>query len=101
MADSLPLAALVLTLVVTAVWVLVVGLGRSRRPVLTLTLAGLVYAVATIPLSAVLSTLIDGEMSGPLANPVAIVPLLALNAGWGALAGVLAAGVRRMRGEPS
>lgn len=96
-ADS-QVGVLLLTLVVTAVWVLVVGLGRTSRPVLTLTLAGVAYVVMTLPLSAVLSTVLDGSFSGPLANPVAIVPLLAVNAAWGALAGVLALGVQRLRG---
>lgn len=93
-----PGGPLLLTLAVTAAWVLVVGLGRVPRPVLTLTLAGVTYAVATLPLSAVLSTVIDGAPSGPLVNPVAIAPVLVLNAGWGALAGVLALGVQRLRG---
>ncbi len=93
-----PGGPLLLTLAVTAAWVLVVGLGRVPRPVLTLTLAGVTYALATLPLSAVLSTVIDGVPAGPLVNPVAIVPVLLLNAGWGALAGVLALGVQRLRG---
>ncbi len=94
-----PAGPLLLTGAVTAVWVLVVGLSRLPRPVLTLTLAGVVYAVATIPLSAVLSTVLDGSLAGPLATPVAIVPLLLVNAAWGALAGVLALAVRHLRGR--
>ena len=96
-----PAGPLLLTVAVPAVWVLVVGLGGVPRPVLTLTLAGVTYAVAVIPLSAVLSSLLDGTLSGPLANPVAVVPLLVTNAAWGAAAGLLALGVQHLRGAGS
>ncbi len=99
MTDGLgsPAGALLLTVVVTAVWVLVVGLGRVPRPVLVLTLAGVAYGVAIIPLSALLSGVLDGAVSGPLANPLAVVPVLLTNAAWGAFAGVLALGLQQLR----
>lgn len=92
-----PAAPLLLTATITAIWVLAVGLGRAPRPVLTLTLAGVAYAVAVIPLSAILSPLLSGSLQGPATNPAAIVPLLATNALWGAAAGLLAAGLQRLR----
>jgi hypothetical protein len=88
---------LLLTLAITLVWVAVVGLGRAARPVLTLVLAGLAYAVLAIVLSGIASPLLLGHLAGPLAQPLAIVPMLAVNALWGLLAGVLALGVRRLR----
>lgn len=89
---------LLLTAAITLVWVAVVGLGRAPRPLLTLVLAGLVYAVAAIVLSGILSPLLLGHPSGPLAQPLAIVPMLLVNALWGLIAGLLALGVRRLRG---
>ena len=89
---------LLLTAAITLVWVAVVGLGRTPRPVLTLVLAGTVYAVAAIALSGILSPLLLGHLTGPLAQPLAIVPMLLLNAVWGLIAGMLALGVRRLRG---
>jgi hypothetical protein len=89
---------LLLTAAITLVWVAVVGLGRAPRPVLTLVLAGLVYAVCAIVLSGVLSPLLLGHLSGPLAQPLAIMPMLLVNALWGLIAGLAALGVRRLRG---
>lgn len=86
------------TATLTIVWVAAVGLTRTARPVLTLTLTGLVYAVCAMALSAVLSPLLLGHLSGPLANPIAILPMLLVNAAWGAIAGVLALAVQRLRG---
>ncbi|MGY0058017.1 hypothetical protein ACWY4P_15905 [Streptomyces sp. LZ34] len=42
---------------------------------------------------------LTGRLQGPLAHPIAIVPLFAVNALWGALCGVCAVGLRRMRGR--
>ena len=89
---------LLLTAAITLVWVAAVGLGRAPRPLLTLVLAGLVYAVAAIVLSGILSPLLLGHLSGPLAQPLAIVPMLLVNALWGLIAGLLALAVRRLRG---
>ncbi|GAA4287035.1 hypothetical protein [Georgenia daeguensis] len=96
-----PAGALALTVLVTVVWVAIVGLGRVPRPVLTLTLAGVAYGLAVIPLSAVASTTLTGALQGPVAVPFAIVPILVTNAAWGAVAGLLALAVRSLRGERS
>ncbi|MEU1668946.1 hypothetical protein ABZ547_36285 [Streptomyces sparsogenes] len=96
-----PATPLVLTAAVSLTWILVVGLGRAPEPVPTLVAAGLGYALAVLVLSAVLSPVLTGELRGPLAQPVAIVPLFAVNALWGALCGVFASGLRRMRGSRS
>ncbi|KUG61799.1 hypothetical protein [Kocuria sp. CH-021] len=95
-----PAGPLLLTGLVTAVWIGVVGLGCVPRPVLTLVLAGLAYGVYVIPLSAVLSTVLTGTLQGPVAVPVAVVPILLGNALWGLVAGLLALGVQRLRGAP-
>lgn len=92
-------AAVGLTLAVTATWVGVVGLGRVPRPVLTLTLAAVAYGLYTVVLSAVLSPILTGTLQGPAVMPFAVVPIVLTNAAWGAVAGVLAAGLQRLRGE--
>ena len=98
--DSLgtPTGPLLLTGLVTLVWVGVVGLGRVPRPVLTLVLAGLAYGIYIIPLSAVLSTALTGTLQGPVATPIAVVPILITNALWGLLAGLLALAAQHLRG---
>ncbi|APX34068.1 hypothetical protein BH708_16675 [Brachybacterium sp. P6-10-X1] len=85
------------TLIISLLWIGAVGLTRTPRPILTLTLAGVVYAVGAILLSGILSPLLLGHLAGPLANPLAIVPMLVTNVAWGALAGALALLLQRVR----
>ncbi|MFC4003304.1 hypothetical protein ACFS2C_16025 [Prauserella oleivorans] len=92
-----PATPIILTVAISVVWILVAGLGRARDPLLTLVATGLVYALASLVLSAVLSPMMHGELQGPLANPAAIVPLFAVNAAWGAACGLCALGLRRLR----
>lgn len=94
-----PLTPLLLTLAISAVWILVVGLGSVRNPVLTLLLAGLGYAVLSILVSGILSPILRGEMQGPLASPLALGPVLITNALWGLVTGALALGLQRLRGN--
>lgn len=96
--QSAPAVPVALTLVISAVWIAVVGLSRNPQPVLTLVLAGLTYGVLSIVLSGLLSPILDGRLDGPLANPVAIVPVLMINAFWGLIAGALALLWQRARG---
>lgn len=85
-----PATPLLATLAISLVWIVAVVATRPRRPVLTLVMAGVVYAVLSIVLSGVLSVLLEGQLQGPLANPVAIVGVLLTNAIWGAVTGVVA-----------
>lgn len=96
--DPGPVVPLAWTAVITALWVAVVGIGRVARPLLTLVLVGLAYGVLALALSGILSPLLLGHLSGPLANPLAIVPMLLVNALWGLIAGLLALLVQRGRG---
>lgn len=96
-----PAVPILLTLLVSTVWVAVVGLGRTARPVLTLVLTGLSYAAFALLLSAVLSPILTGRLQGPLANPFALVPFFGTNALWGLVAGGLALLVQHIRsGRP-
>lgn len=81
-------AAVILS-IIAACWIGVVGLGRFPRPVLTLTLTGLGAGL----LSHALSYAFGG--GAPLwALPIS----LALQAGWGALAGLVAWGIQTLLG---
>ncbi|GAA1546893.1 hypothetical protein [Nocardioides humi] len=92
-----PLTPLLATAAITAVWIGAVLVTRQADPVRVLVATGLVYAVLATALSGVLSPILDGELHGPLTNPIALVAMLAVNAGWGALAGMLALRLRRRR----
>ncbi|MEY9212545.1 hypothetical protein NI17_005125 [Thermobifida halotolerans] len=93
-----PATPVVLTVAVSLVWILAVGLSRVRHPLATLVVTGLGYALASLVLSAVLSPLLTGQLRGPLVTPLAVLPLFAVNAAWGALCGLCALGLRRLRG---
>lgn len=92
--------ALTIIGITAAVWIGVVGFGRVPRPVLTLTLTGVAYGLVAVALGQLVPVL--GAFGGPggsAAGPAwTIVPALLVDALWGALAGLAAAGVQRLRG---
>lgn len=96
-----PAVPVLTTVGISIVWVLVVGLGRTAQPVLTLLCTGLAYAVFSTILSGILSPILTGELQGPLTNPIAIVTMLLTNAVWGLAAGVLALLLQHLRGTQS
>lgn len=96
-----PAVPIIITLVISAVWIVVVGLSQTAHPVLTLLFTGLTYAVLSIILSGILSPILTGELQGPLAMPIAIIPVLLTNAIWGLAAGGLALLLQRLRGVRS
>lgn len=87
--------ALTIIGITAVVWIAVVGLGRVPRPVLTLTLTGVVYGLAITLLGLVPAL---GGFGGPGGAAWTVIPELLMNAFWGALAGLAAAGVQRLRG---
>ncbi|GAA1851437.1 DUF808 domain-containing protein [Brevibacterium marinum] len=89
--------ALGMTVLVTGLWALGLGLARAANPVLGGIVAGLVYAIGAIILSGLLSPILLGHLEGPLAQPLAIAPMLATSGVWGAIAGGLGLIVRRIR----
>lgn len=96
-----PAVPITLTLVISVVWIAVVGLSRTAHPVQTLVLTGVAYAAFAMILSAVLSPILTGSLQGPLANPIALVPFLPTNAIWGLVTGGLALALQRIRGSNS
>jgi len=93
-ADALgqPATALAVLAIVGLAWVLGAGFGRVPRPILTLTLAGVVYGVILVALSLLLD--VRPAFDGRLGAAVAVVEI-ARSAGLGALAGLLAAALQR------
>ncbi|GAA4691003.1 hypothetical protein APR04_002867 [Promicromonospora umidemergens] len=90
--------ALTIIGITAVVWIGVVGLGRVPRPVLTLTLTGVAYGLVAHAVALLVPVL--GGLGGPGGGPLwTIVPALLLDAMWGALAGLAAAGVQRLRGS--
>lgn len=88
--------ALTIIGVTAAVWIGVVGLGRVPRPVLTLTLTGLAYGLVATAIGTLIPVL---SGFGPGGGPAwTLIPALAFDTMWGALAGLAAAGVQRLRG---
>jgi hypothetical protein len=87
--------ALTIVGITAVVWIAVVGLGRVPRPVLTLTLTGVAYGLVTVLLGLLVPAL--GGFGGPSGAAWTMIPELFMNAFWGALAGLAAAGVQRLR----
>lgn len=96
-----PQTPLLIALVITVAWVLVVGWSRTRRPILTLLLAALIAAVLTTALGLLVPAARSGDygnLSDGWGVSAALVVTSGLYAVWGSLAGVMSAGVQRLRG---
>ncbi|AGZ42543.1 hypothetical protein [Actinoplanes friuliensis] len=89
-----PWAPLLVTLLIAVVQVAVVVLARVRQPLLTLTFAGLGYGVAAILLNLALQPLLASAEAIPVPGYVAI---LVGNALQGAVLGLIALGLHRLR----
>lgn len=92
-----PTASIVVTIVITLIWISVVVFTRVRQPLVVLLLTGITYGVFAILISAILSPVLAGQLQGPLTNPFAVISVLVTNAIWGLLAGLLASALQRAR----
>ncbi|MGN7381999.1 hypothetical protein [Paenibacillus sp. SAFN-117] len=92
-----PTASIVVTIVITLIWISVVVFTRVRQPLVVLLLTGITYGVFAILISAILSPVLTGQLQGPLSNPFAVISVLVTNAFWGLLAGLLASALQRAR----
>lgn len=92
-----PVGPVLVTAGITVVWIVAVT-ARRVDPVPTLVGVGLTYGVLATVLSGVLSPVLTGELQGPLATPFlsGVVAVLAVNAVWGGVAGVLALAAQRL-----
>lgn len=89
--------ALAIVGITAAVWIGVVGFGRVARPVLTLTLTGLAFGLLALLLSLVFAG-VDGA-GGPGGAAWTALPALAMDTFWGFLAGLIALGLQKARGD--
>ncbi|HEU4324230.1 MAG TPA: hypothetical protein VFS21_13850 [Roseiflexaceae bacterium] len=94
-----PLGPLLVTALISVLWVAIVVLVRAPRPLPTLVFSGVAYGVFAIALSAALSPLLRGELMGPVTNPFAVVAVLITNAVWGLFAGLAALAVQHLAGR--
>ena len=85
-----PFGPLLIMGFISLIWLVIVGFGKVRAPILTLTLTGLTYGVFAILISAIVSPLLEGRLSGPITNPFAFVAVLITNALWGLFVGLVA-----------
>ena len=88
-----PFASIAVTLLISLVWLAVAVRARFSRPIVTLTLTGLVYGIFAVLISAVLSPVLTGQLQGPATNLFAFVSVLLTNAFWGLVVGVIARAV--------
>ena len=89
-----PLTVLLVFGTTVLLWVLGAGLGNVPRPVLTLTLSGVVFSLL---LTAAFLIIGDGPEHGWVRSIVAAGIEIGQYAGLGALAGLAAAGIQRSR----
>ena len=88
-----PFTSIAVTLLISLVWLAVAVRARFSRPIVTLTLTGLVYGIFAVLISAVLSPVLTGQLQGPATKPFAFVSVLLTNAFWGLVVGVIARAV--------
>jgi len=96
--DLGPVVPLGWTLIISVIWISAVGLTYTSWPVVTLLLTAVAYGVFAIVLSGILSPILLGELRGPLTTPIGVVAVLATNAVWGVITGVIALALQRARG---
>lgn len=89
-----PWSPLAVTALIAVVWVGFVVGTRSGQPVLTLALAGVAYAVLTTLLNLIAQPFFADAQLVP---PVGVVAMLVTNAVWGAVLGLIALGIQRVR----
>lgn len=82
-----PLLVIALT---TVVWLVAALAAKVRRPLATLVFTGLLYGAFALIFSAVFAENGAGPFARPAVLPIAIPTILAANALWGALTGLVA-----------
>jgi hypothetical protein len=93
------LARIVLTMLISAIWLAIVLFFRVRQPLLTLICTGIVHGVFAILLSVIILPMLTSELASPISNPFAIVAVLGTNAIWGLVVGMIALGILGIQGK--
>ena len=83
-------ASILMTVLISLVWLLLVVKKKSQHPVQILVCAGICYAVLATLLSAILSPILAGQLQGPLKNPLALISVIVTNIIWGLVTGLIA-----------
>ena len=96
-----PWGPIFVTILIAAIWVVVVVIWRVPKPALTLAVAGGVYGALAIVLQQTMwSLFLDGPPeAAPPSGPILMISwisIIATNTIWGAFLGLLAAGMRRL-----
>jgi hypothetical protein len=82
-------------LLLSMTWVAVALVRRTRRPLATLGLAGVIAALTVTVTSTVFSPALTGELQGPLASLVGFPLIVAASAVWGVSCGLVVRVLRR------
>lgn len=91
-----PYASLTLTLLISIVWIVIILYKDIETPIYHLVMAGILYALFAIILSAVLSPILLGQLMGPITHPFAIVSVFMTNIIWGGITGIITWGIMKI-----
>jgi hypothetical protein len=91
-----PFGPVLITVLISLAWLAIVVLVRVRDVLLTLICTGLTSGVLVILISAIVSPIVMGQLSGPITSPVAIIAVLFSDAIWGALVGLCALAIQAL-----
>lgn len=91
-----PFGPIIITVLISAIWVAVTLLTHIQSPLLTLTFTGICYGVFALVLGTTLSPILDGAPAGALINPVVIASVLITNAIWGGIVGLIAVAIQAL-----
>ncbi|WP_026184857.1 hypothetical protein [Salinispora vitiensis] len=89
-----PVGPIVMTILISVVWLTMVVLRRARQPVTTLTLAGFAYGAFAIVLNLALQPILTDAKLIPAPG---MIMILLVNALWGAALGLIAWALLRNR----
>ncbi|GIN22884.1 hypothetical protein [Siminovitchia fordii] len=92
-----PAASITATILITIVWITAVYIKHDSQPILTLVFVGIGYAILAIIISGILSPILTGHLQGPLTNPFAIISVLATNAIWGLITGLITSSLLKVQ----
>lgn len=94
-----PAASITATILITIVWITAVYIKQDSQPILTLVFVGIGYAILAIIISGILSPILTGHLRGPLTNPFAIISVLATNAIWGLITGLITSSLLKVQAK--
>lgn len=90
-----PFGPILLTLVISVVWLSIIVFTNIRQPFLTLVFTGILYGVFVISINGFLAPLLSVEQAS--SRPYAVAMVVLPNALWGASIGLIAVIIQRRR----